>query len=121
MLAVYLFFTIGDMALEVMHKITHAWQNRTEAPHSHYHKHGSLVHSHGGVQHQHEVLAFLNVLVGSSGKENPVEIEVKIEVDKHLIQETFHLSHYSHAFIKHFSHFSVLLLRKHPWAKTHPP
>lgn len=120
MLAVYLFFTLGDMALEVMHKITHAWQSRAEASHSH--GHGSRVHSHGEVQHQHEFLAFLNQLVGSSENKNPLEIEVKIEVDKHLIQdEKFNMSQYSYAYIKHFSDCSVLLLRRHPWAKIHPP
>lgn len=118
MLAVYLFFAMGDLSIEVMHKISHAWQNSTVTSHSH----GSRVHSHSGSQHQHEVLAFLNRLVSSSEKENPLETKVKIEVDKHLIQDKiFHLSYYFDSFLKHFSLFSRLLLSKHSWGNTDPP
>lgn len=120
MLAVYLFFAMGDLALEVMHKISHAWQNSTTAPHSH--KHGSRVHSHGEVQHQHAVIAFLNLLVGSSETKNSSEIDIKIDLDKHFIQyDRIHLSQYESDFYNHLSNFSALLLPKHSKAEAPPP
>lgn len=120
MLAVYLFFAMADMTMEVMHKISHAWQNSSDAPHTH--NHGSRMHSHGEVQHHHQVLAFLNLLIDSTDSENPLEAKVKIVVDKHLIQDGLvHLSYYSEPFLKHFSLFSRLLLSKKAWGNTDPP